>query len=370
MKNERKVLLISVLAILVVAILIAVDILPNSSSEDGNTIRANVIKDCSGTPWFVGQQKGYFAHAGIDFKDMGSLDWSLQATALISGQSDVFDCHPNTLINMISYGIKVHAVALSTINRDASESEGITHWLVLNESVFNGVQDLVAGGYRPTVGSSSPGMCMDLEANGWFSQRNLSMDSFNFVVIPDPQLENALRQGQIDVAVLPSSFYSVVEQRGGVKIIGQSENEFGSNAETSLLVFRDDFIASNPDLVRSFIVAFKNAERWSNDHQGESGALTSNTLGLSNVTTHWYSYTGAIDASILQPWIDAMVKSGILEADKIKPSDLYTTQFSDTWINETEPQSLDPYSVSLGQGLNYSISEIEQMISTRSEYFR
>jgi len=83
MIRRNKILLGSVLALAVAAIIISVSALPINSSN-GRTIKAEVIKDCSATPWFIAEQKGYFTNAGIDFRDLGSLDWSLQATALIS----------------------------------------------------------------------------------------------------------------------------------------------------------------------------------------------------------------------------------------------------------------------------------------------
>jgi hypothetical protein len=38
-----------------------------------------------------------------------------------------------------------------------------------------------------------------------------------------------------------------------------------------------------------------------------------------------------------------MVANGEIPAGKYKPSDLYTTEFSDLWVNETAPSPLSPY---------------------------
>jgi ABC-type nitrate/sulfonate/bicarbonate transport system substrate-binding protein len=217
------------------------------------------------------------------------------------------------------------------------------HWLVLNSSSFHTIKDLVANGYKPKIAVGALGICADLENNAWFRENNLTKDDFQYVVMPDPQQEQALRQGLIDVAVLHPPFYTAAEQHGGVRIIATSYDTLGQYAGTTLLAFTDDFIKNHPDSVRAFINAYKNSERWSNDHLTESGILTAKTIGLSAATPHYYSYNGAVTDESIQPWINAMVADGDIKEGQYKPSDLYTTEFSDTWVNETALDPVDPF---------------------------
>jgi ABC-type nitrate/sulfonate/bicarbonate transport system substrate-binding protein len=311
------------------------------------TIRANLDKDCTATPWLIGEQKGYFKHNGINFVDSGSLDWSLMPAALVSGKTDVYDAEINALINLRQGGAKVVGVARSNAEPDPADTVHSHHmlWLVLNNSVYTPetIKSLVASGHKPKVAVGALGICADLETQAWFRQYNLTKNDFEFVVMPDPQQEGALRQGQIDIAVLHPPFYTAAQQHGGVRVLTTSYDAFGSNGGYSLLIFTEDYIKKNPDAVRAFIKAFKDSERWSNDHPVESGNLLKENIGLSGAASHYYSYTGAISDAELQPWIDEMVADGDLKAGEVKPSDLYTTQFSDLWVNETAPSPLDPY---------------------------
>jgi ABC-type nitrate/sulfonate/bicarbonate transport system substrate-binding protein len=219
------------------------------------------------------------------------------------------------------------------------------HWLVLNNSLYtpNTIKSLIASGHKPKVAVGALGICADLETEAWFRQYNLTKDDFEFVVMPDPDQEAALRQGQIDIAVLHPPFYTAAQQHGGVRVLTTSYDAFGAEGGYSLLVFTEDYIQKNPDAVRAFIKAFKDSERWSNDHPVESGNLLKNDIGLSGAASHYYSYTGAISDSDIQPWIDEMVADGDLKPGEIKASDLYTTEFSDLWVNETTTSPLDPY---------------------------
>lgn len=107
----------------------------NALKAEKPTIKANVNKDCAGTPWFVGQQKGFFEKAGINFVDKGHLDWAQQPAALISGQTNVADVHPNSIINLLKEGAKVKGVVAGGNEPPEGDiAHEHMHWLVLENS--------------------------------------------------------------------------------------------------------------------------------------------------------------------------------------------------------------------------------------------
>ncbi len=214
-----------------------------TGTQNPITIKANVNKDCAGTPWYVGVQKGYFVANGIDFKDQGHLDWTLQPTALISGQTNVADAHPNTIINLLESGAKVKGVVASGYEPpEGSIMKYHMHWLVLNSSSYQTIQDLVSNGKKPKVAVGGLGICADLENNAWFRQHNLTKDDFEYTVIPDPQQEQALRQGLVDVAVLHPPFYTAAESHGGGesnrnKLLHIAFGQIGFSSRTDIALF-------------------------------------------------------------------------------------------------------------------------------------
>ncbi|MDD1724790.1 MAG: ABC transporter substrate-binding protein [Methanospirillum sp.] len=317
------------------------------SAQTGKyVIRANVDKDCTATPWLVGDKKGFFRHYDIDFRDAGSLDWSLMPAALVSGQTDVYDAEINALINLRQGGAKVVGVVRSNAEPEPSDTVHSHHmkWLVLNSSPYtpDSIKDLIADGHKPKIAVGAMGICADLETKAWFRQRNLTKDNVEFIVMPDPSMEAALRQGQIDVAVLHPAFYVAAEQHGGLRTLTTSYDAFGSHGGYSLLVFTEDFVRKNPDGVRAFIKAFKGGERWSNDHPVESGDILKDSIGVTIAASHYYSDTGEIRNEDIQPWIDEMIANGDLKPGEVNASDLYTKEFSDLWVDEP-PYPLDPY---------------------------
>lgn len=305
----------------------------NALNAERPTIKANVNKDCAGTPWFVGQQKGFFEQAGINFVDKGHLDWSQQPAALISGQTDVNDVHPNTIINLLKEGAKVKGVVASGDEPPEGDlKHEHMHWLVLENSSLRSAKDILNSGKKIKLAVGDLGICSDLETNEWLRQNGIPKDKVELVVIPDPQQEQALRQGLIDIANLHPPFYTAAEEHGGVRILVSSRKIFGDAAGLGLVYFTEDFIKKNPDAVRKFIKGYKNAERWSNDHPEEAAQITAKEIGLEKSTVHYYSYTGAINDSQVQLWIDAMVKDGLIKPGEFKPADLYTDEFKNEWV--------------------------------------
>ena len=314
-----------------------------ATKQASNEVDAAVTKDCAGTPWFVGQELGFFNKSGIKFVDKGEIKWTDQPAALASGQINVYDGHPNSVINLIKAGAKVKGVAVGgaePTDGGNKVDEDHMHWLVAESSPLKNASDIpafVKQNNRPVkIAVGGTGLCADLETDYYLNHTlHIPKSDYQFVVLPDPQQEQALKQGSIDVATLHPPFYKKAESDGGVRILFNSYQAFGPAAGLTLVVFTDDYISKYPGTVRDFTNAYKDGERWINNNRDEAGNITAKDIGLpftSNV--HYYSSSGAINDKVkgyLQQWIDAMVEDGQIQPGQFKPEDLYTTEFSDTW---------------------------------------
>jgi ABC-type nitrate/sulfonate/bicarbonate transport system substrate-binding protein len=63
----------------------------NDVNKSKYTFRASVTNDCTGTPWFIGSQQGFFKKQGIDYIDVGQTVATQRPYALALGQIDVLD---------------------------------------------------------------------------------------------------------------------------------------------------------------------------------------------------------------------------------------------------------------------------------------
>lgn len=303
-----------------------------AETKDDYTIKASVNKDCSGTPWFAGVEKGFFKDGGVNFVDVGQIPGPQRNAALVSGQIDVVDADPQGLINMLKAGVKVKGVAQSGDEpTDGDINKEHMHWVVLEDSPLKTPADILKQKGKVKISVISLGICADTQNNALLREYNIPTDKIEYVVIPDAQAEQALRQGLVDIAVLHPPFYFAAEKHGKVRILASSKEAFGAAGGTTLLIFREEFIKEHPETVRKFAKAYKDTEKWTNENREEAGKLTANDIGLDEAAVHYYSSTGEINDSQLQYWIDALVTDGIIKKGEYKPEDLYTEEFKDTW---------------------------------------
>ncbi len=329
--KEKKAKL-SIVAAVLTAFLLFSSTIYAAESKEGYTLKASVNKDCSGTPWFAGVEKGFFEDAGVNFVDVGQIAGPQRNAAFIAGQIDVEDADPQGLINMLKAGVKVKAVAQSGDEpTDGDINKEHMHWVVLEDSPLKAPEDIAKQDGTVKVSVLSLGICADTQNNALLRKYNIPKDKIEYVVIPDTQAEQALRQGLIDIAVLHPPFYYAAEKHGGVRVLAASKDAFKGAGGTTLLLFREDFIKEHPETVRKFTKAYKDTEKWINENREEAGELTAKDIGLDEAAVHYYSHTGEVNTAQLQYWIDALVTDGVIKRGEFKPEDLYTDEFKDTW---------------------------------------
>jgi ABC-type nitrate/sulfonate/bicarbonate transport system substrate-binding protein len=285
-----------------------------AETKDDYTIKASVNKDCSGTPWFVGVEKNFFKNGGVNFDDVGQISGPQRNAAFIAKQIDVEDADPQGLINMLKAGVKVKAVAQSGDEpTDGDINKEHMHWDVLEDSPIKTPEDIANQPGKVKISVISLGICADTQNNALLRKYNIPKDKIEYVVIPDAQAEQALRQKLVDIAVLHPPFYFAAEKHGRVRTLASSKEAFGAAGGTTLLLFRED------------------TEKWVNENREESGKLTAADIGLTEAAVHYYSSTGRINTTQLQYWIDALITDGQIKKGEYKPEDLYTDEFKDTW---------------------------------------
>lgn len=319
-------------AIIVIAVSVGAGVYGQNTNADDVVIKASVNKDCTGTPWFAGVEKGFFKNAGVSFKDLGPIAYQQRASAFANGQTDAFDDTPAALITLIKSGVPIIGVAQSGDEPlDGDLSKARLHWDVLEDSPIKTIPDIARQDRPVRIGTLALGTDADTENNALLRKYNIPKDKTEYVILSESVQIQALKQGLIDIAILHQTYFTTAESQGGIKVLATSLDAFGSAGGTSLLFFTKDFIKNHPDAVRKFIKAYKDTERWINSHRDEAGALTAKDIGLERASVHYYSNSGKVNETQFQCWIDALAADGVIKKGEFKPKDLYTDAFKDVW---------------------------------------
>ncbi|RBM14753.1 ABC transporter substrate-binding protein [Prauserella sp. PE36] len=218
---------------------------------------------------------------------------------------------------------------------DRDEASG---YYVLEDSPLRGPRDLLGAKVgMNTLGAHSEAMLdIYLERNGLSAAEREQVEP---TVVPPVNTEQALRQGQIEVAVLGGILREKALERGGIRKLF-SDHELLGDFTAGTYVFRRDFLEDNADTVRTFVSGVAKAIEWSKSTPHEevvdrfTRILTDRRRNEdTDPLRYWRSYGvagtgGVIKDQELQLWVDWLGKRGDIEQDAVTVRDIYTNEFN------------------------------------------
>ncbi len=254
--------------------------------------------------------------------------------AAVTGDTDVGGAFNGAVLQLAAAGAPITAV-IGYYGIDAHTFGG---YYVPEDSPVRTVRDLVGktvavntlGGHYEAV------LRMNLSRNG-LSPREV--DSVQLVVVPPVAAEQALRSGQLDVAVLSDMFRDKALARGGVRPVFTDYELLGSFT-AGTYVLRDEFVAHHPDTARAFVAGTARAVAWAQQRpRAEVVARFRDIIrrrGRNEDTSavEYFASTGvAATGGVIRPeefrtWTDWLERDGRLEPGRVDPAHLYTNRLN------------------------------------------
>lgn len=215
----------------------------------------------------IAEELGYFAEEGIKLEYVGTVPSPQLVASVVAGKIDVGAAHINRTIAGISAGAKIKAVVAGT-----ETTQEIPHmvYVTLDNSPIKNAQDLVGKKVGiPTIGGRNEYTPYAyLKKNGITAPKG----KIEVIIMPEGNLEQALRQGDIDVAGFHKN-PGFLTARGGLKILFTDYDVFGTVGGGTPFYFSEKFIKEKPDVVRRFVKAVAKANDWADANQ-QSRPLT------------------------------------------------------------------------------------------------
>jgi len=178
-------------------------------------------------------------------------------TAFQAGQADAITTSAPALVKAIAQRIPLKAVA--TEIREARDGFQSTY-VARADSGIRGFGDLK--GRKIGIvdfGSSTDYWARAAVKRGGFDHTR----DAEYVVVPFPAQEEALRRGQIDVAVLVEPFHTLARQKGGLVDVFTSLQATGAAQEpVQFVTFGEKFLEGNPGVVCAWIDDLKTTTAW------------------------------------------------------------------------------------------------------------
>lgn len=258
---------------------------------------------------------------------------SLQALA--TGETD-FAVGPfnGATAKVVSTGVDLRAVAATY----GSSGDVVSSLYTLDESGIREPADLVDKKIAVnTLGANSEAFIDTyLAQNGVASD---DIDDVTLVPLPGMNIETALRQGQVDAAVLSFAGKEHALATGGLHEL-ITDNELMGDYNGGSYVLDEEFIDDHPDVTRTLIGGVTKAIQWEQQHSVDKVRTTYATYLKENgragdVAAYetWQGNGVATSGGVLRErdfdiWIDWLRRAGEIDVDAFEVGDLYTNGFN------------------------------------------
>ncbi|WP_051791365.1 ABC transporter substrate-binding protein [Amycolatopsis jejuensis] len=280
----------------------------------------------------LAEDLGYFGK--IKLKWVGNTisgPQDIQSTA--TDQTDFGGAFSGAIAKLVDAGAPVKAV----VNYYGSDDKTFLGFYTKQDSPIRTARDLIG----KKVGVNTVGANLEAVLDTWLKQQGLSeaeIKQVQLVVIPPVNAEQALRNGQLDVAALQGVLQDHAVATGGVRALFSDVAAFGPYNGGSY-VLRKDFIKKNPETAKVFVAAIARAIEWERVTPREDVIARFTKIiqarGRNEDTStlkYWKSvaitHGGLISDQDYARWTPWLREQGFIKSDTLDPAKIYTNEFN------------------------------------------
>ena len=250
-----------------------------------------------------------------------------------TGQTDFGGAFAGAVVKLVEAGAPVKAV----VNYYGEDEKTFTGFYVKNDSPIHGARDLIG----KKVAVNTLGAHSEAVIDTWLEKNGLSQSEIKqvqLVVLPPNDTEEAVRRGQVDIGSLSGVLQDNAVAAGGLRSLFSDYGLLGTFAGGQY-VFRSDFLAQNPDTVRTFTTGLAKAIEWERTTprdqviQRFTQIIEKRNRGESTKNLQYWKSVGVPKAGIITDtdfsrWEKWLNETGIVNGP-ITPSKYYTNEFND-----------------------------------------
>jgi ABC-type nitrate/sulfonate/bicarbonate transport system substrate-binding protein len=272
----------------------------------------------------LGDDLKIYQKHGIEMDFVGVVPTPQYVAAVVSGHIDVSPgSHINRTIAGISAGAKIKAVAAKT-----ETSQRVPHMIgiVPKNSPITKPSDLVG----KKVGIPTIGGCNEYTPYAWLNKFGVNdpKNKIEVAVLPEKNLQQILRQGEIDMAMTHKLPEEIV-RLGEFRVLFSDYDVWGADGGATPFYFSIKYIEEHPEIVRAFVAATTETLNWANANPQGAREITARRTNsdINVVNERYFAPNGLIRPETASVWIELLelfgeIKPG-LTIDKI-----YTNEFN------------------------------------------
>ncbi len=285
----------------------------------------------------LAEDLGFLENIRLDYK--GSIQGGPEnMQAMISGDVDYSSAFNGAIAKLAVATKNSPNSIVAVVGDNGSTQDKFWSYTVLTDSPIKTAHDLIG----KKVAGNTLGAHVEFILREWLEQNGLSREQakqVQLIALPPSGTEQALRQGQIQVAALNDVIRIKADTRGGLRTLFTDIDLYGEFTSANY-VFTRRFTQQHPEVVRQFVKGVGQAAEWSKTQPREVVQQRMRDIIAKrkrnendDLVQYWKTYgvveTGAyITPKHYQPWIDYMVKHGEIKLGQITPEDIFSNEFN------------------------------------------
>lgn len=213
-------------------------------------------------PLFVAAQKGYFREQGITVNLIGFNSAMEKDVAISSGQIAGYfgDMMTPMVLNANNVPVKMVATIFNTPKKQRM-------FAILTSPKHTG--KILSEVSKEGIGGSS-NTILEYLSTRLLKSKGVQANQIKLIEIKSiPIRLQMLLSGQIPAAGLPEPLATLAEQKGAKALI----DDAGAGISSTVLVFNEQFLKTNPELLTPFFIAINKASLYINTHHDEVRAI-------------------------------------------------------------------------------------------------
>jgi len=253
---------------------------------------------------------------------------------VVTGDVDVGGAFNGAIIKLVSAKAPIRAI----VGYYGVDDQTWSGFFVKEDSPIRSPRDLIGKKISVnTLGAHSEFMVREYLTRAGLTPEEIKQ--VTLLVIPPINGEQALRQGQVDVAALGSIFRDKALERGGLRRLFSDHELYGTFTAGSLVVTHKT-LRERPNAVRKLVEGTGRAIEWARSQPREvvrqrmTDIIKKRGRGEDpTIVQYWRSPGialpgGRIADREFQIWIDWLTRDGVLKPGQIALRDLFTNEFS------------------------------------------
>jgi NitT/TauT family transport system substrate-binding protein len=230
-------------------------------------VRVSIIPINDVTPLFAAMQFRYFEQEGLVIDTTPSAGGATGVPGLLAGSFDIAYSNVVSTLLAAQQGIQLRVIAPGT--KVESVETDVAAMVVRRDSGIRTGHDLEG----KSIGVNTRNNVIWLYARAWVRATGGNPERVTFREIPHPQMEDALRQKQVDAGFMVAPYVSMALAGNEFAEIAHPYSDVQPGVDVGQYVTTAQTLQSRPETVARFNRALQRGITWYNAHLGSPEML-------------------------------------------------------------------------------------------------